>query len=264
MFTGLFLDASPAHFARVFSVNFQGVVHTLAAALPSMAGDASAAGGRHRRAVVVMGSTAGFAGAAGLSAYCASKAALRSLAACLRLEVLGLAPHLSIHLAAPGFADTPLVSGGAAASSPAGRALHAALVPLALPSPARIAAQVVAGVEAGTFLIPAGGPGATALAALARDPGGPGVAWFGGGGGSACARAAAFLVDAAAALPLVAAAACFRGMLERKTGAALGSVGLGRGVAPVTAAGGGGVKAPSAGGGGFNAASVVASTVAGA
>jgi len=225
-----------------------------------MAADAAEAGGAQRRAVLLCGSTAGFASAAGLSAYCASKAALRSLAGCLRLEMAGLAPALSVHLATPGFADTPLVAGGTAGASPAAGALHAALVPPVLPSAGTVASQILAGMAGGAFLIPAGGPGAAALAAVSRDPGGPGVAWVGGGGWVAAVANA--VVDAAAAVPLVAASAWFRGMLKRKTAAALASVGLGKGAVPVTkmAVGGGGRGKGGEGGGGVLVVAISASS----
>lgn len=248
----------------------QGVIHTLAAALPAMAADASTAGGTNRRAVVLMGSTAGFASAAGLGAYCASKAALRSLAGSLRLETLALAPALTVHLACPGFADTALVRAGSLAGGPAAAALHAALVPPVLPAPASVADTVVAGVGAGLFLVPAGGPGAVALAAVARDPGGPGVEWvarlvgsgwwpsWSGASGGLAARAAAatacaasWAADVAAAPVLAAAARWFRRVLEAKTGAALSRVGLGPGVAPSSAH----VRVGGGGGGGGNGAS---------
>ena len=100
----LLLEADVAHFERVWSINLMGVLHTLKAALPDMVQ-------RDRGCCVVTGSIGGFmgeclprarwltgcsrgrpscvacAGASGISAYCASKWAVRGLLESLRLEV---------------------------------------------------------------------------------------------------------------------------------------------------------------------------------
>lgn len=77
---GLFAAQPPALFERQVAVNLFGVANSLRAVLPQMRGEG---GGR----VAIVSSGAGLIGIPGYSAYCASKFALRGLAASLRAEV---------------------------------------------------------------------------------------------------------------------------------------------------------------------------------
>ncbi|KAK9816742.1 hypothetical protein WJX72_004457 [[Myrmecia] bisecta] len=80
-------------------VNYLGVVYTLKAVLPGMV----QRGSGH---AVITSSLLGVCGAAGVSAYAASKFALRGLADSIRTELLDTG--VSLHLACPGWIDTPL------------------------------------------------------------------------------------------------------------------------------------------------------------
>jgi hypothetical protein len=75
----------PAAMSDVIATNVLGVIHTLAPAVPLM----TAQGGGHLAAI---GSVAGFRGLAGKGAYCASKAAVKTLMDSwrLHLEPLGI------------------------------------------------------------------------------------------------------------------------------------------------------------------------------
>jgi NAD(P)-dependent dehydrogenase (short-subunit alcohol dehydrogenase family) len=87
--------------ARVFDVNYGGVVNTIAATLPEML-----AQGEGR--LVIVSSLAGYRRARpDISGYAASKAALVSLADGLDQELRG--SGVAVRLVAPGFIDTPLM-----------------------------------------------------------------------------------------------------------------------------------------------------------
>ena len=77
---GMFLEAGISHWERVNQINYLGVVYTLKAALPGMVQ-------RNAGRVIVTNSSGSFLGAAGISAYCASKHAVRGFLDALRLEV---------------------------------------------------------------------------------------------------------------------------------------------------------------------------------
>ncbi|KAK9790756.1 hypothetical protein WJX73_004357 [Symbiochloris irregularis] len=97
---GKFADKTSEFYEKLISVNYMGVVHTLKAALPTLAKQDSG----H---VMVTNSLAGYAGVTGLSAYCASKFAVRGLVETLRLEFMGTNVHF--HMACPGFTDTSMM-----------------------------------------------------------------------------------------------------------------------------------------------------------
>lgn len=78
----LFAEQDAAQFNRQVAVNLIGVANTMRLALPTMR-----AAGRGR--VLIIASGAGLVSIPGYSAYCASKAALRSFATSLRLEYKG-------------------------------------------------------------------------------------------------------------------------------------------------------------------------------
>jgi NAD(P)-dependent dehydrogenase (short-subunit alcohol dehydrogenase family) len=87
-------------FRRVFDVNVQGVVNSVAALLPHMIAR------RSGRLVFISSITAGQP-APGIAAYGASKAAISYLASALRLDVA--AYGLKVQLVVPGLIDTPLL-----------------------------------------------------------------------------------------------------------------------------------------------------------
>lgn len=88
-----------ATFDQVFGVNFRGPYFLLKHAVPAMADGGS---------ILLMSSTAAVQGIPALSAYAASKAALRSIGATLAVE---LAPRrIRVNTLCPGFIDTPFSS----------------------------------------------------------------------------------------------------------------------------------------------------------
>jgi 3-oxoacyl-[acyl-carrier protein] reductase len=96
-----FEHVSAEEWSRSYQVNVMGIVHTTAAALPAL----RAAGGG---CVVNVTSVAGARSRAGLSAYCAAKAAADSLTRTMALE---LAPDgIRVNAIAPGSLDTPMFS----------------------------------------------------------------------------------------------------------------------------------------------------------
>lgn len=84
-----FLEQDAAAFDRQISVNLTGVSNSVRAVLPGMHGKG---GGR----VMIVSSGAGLIGIPGYSAYCASKFALRGLAAALRAEMASAGISVSI------------------------------------------------------------------------------------------------------------------------------------------------------------------------
>ncbi|MFC3071889.1 SDR family oxidoreductase [Shinella pollutisoli] len=86
---GLFHDQPPELFERQVAVNLFGVANSVRAVLPDMR---AAGGGR----IAIVSSGAGLIGIPGYSGYCASKFALRGLAASLRAETAGHGISVSI------------------------------------------------------------------------------------------------------------------------------------------------------------------------
>ncbi|WP_411033327.1 SDR family oxidoreductase [Shinella sp. BYT-45] len=84
-----FLEQDPATFDRQISVNLTGVANSARSVLPGMR---EKGGGR----VLIVSSGAGLIGIPGYSAYCASKFALRGLAAALRAEMAPAGISVSI------------------------------------------------------------------------------------------------------------------------------------------------------------------------
>lgn len=122
-------DVTADHFGRHFSVNVQGAVFGLQAALPAM---------RDGGAVVLIGSVAGSLGVPGYGTYAATKAALRSYA---RTWTRELAPRgIRVNVVAPGPTDTAMM-----AAVPADvRASLIAPIPLGrLARPEEVASAVV-------------------------------------------------------------------------------------------------------------------------
>jgi 3alpha(or 20beta)-hydroxysteroid dehydrogenase len=103
MRTGPVATALPADYQLTFDVNVLGAVHGIQAVIPAM----RAAG---KGSVIVVSSVLGAAvGAAGMSPYAASKAAVSALARCAAIE---LGPDgIRVNTLLPGTIDTPMSAG---------------------------------------------------------------------------------------------------------------------------------------------------------
>lgn len=88
-----------ASIRSAFETNYMGVVHGLAAVLPRMIA-------RGRGHIAMTASIAGYRGMPRMGAYAPTKAALISLAECLRADLAGFGVQVSI--INPGFIDTPM------------------------------------------------------------------------------------------------------------------------------------------------------------
>jgi 3-dehydrosphinganine reductase len=96
---GHFEDIPVEQFEQLMQVNYMGTVHVLKEAVPRM----KARGAGY---IINIGSMAALVGVFGLSAYSASKFAVRGLTACLRSE---LKPHgIVVSLLCPPDTDTPM------------------------------------------------------------------------------------------------------------------------------------------------------------
>lgn len=102
---GYFTSLSAEDFDRVMRVNYLGTVHVLQHAVPEMV---RRKGGH----ILNVGSVASLLGVFGLSAYCASKFAVRGLTESLRYE---MKPHgIWVSLLCPPDTDTPMLAAEAA------------------------------------------------------------------------------------------------------------------------------------------------------
>lgn len=101
-----YFDAIPIEdFERLMRVNFMGTVHVLKHAVPAMIANRSG----H---ILNVASVAALLGVFGMSAYCASKFAVRGLSETLRAE---LKPHgIAVSLLCPPDTDTPMLAAEAA------------------------------------------------------------------------------------------------------------------------------------------------------
>lgn len=94
-------DMSPEAFEHSMRVNYLGSVNVLAAVLPRMRRDG-------KGTVAVVASVAGYRGLPKAASYAPTKAALISLAECLRTELEG--SGVSIRIVNPGFVATPMTA----------------------------------------------------------------------------------------------------------------------------------------------------------
>ncbi|CAL8465071.1 g4606 [Coccomyxa elongata] len=131
------------HWEKVNRINYMGVVCTLKAALPGMVA-------RRRGRVIVTNSSGGFMGAAGISAYCASKFAVRGLLDSLRLELINTG--VPVHMACPGFVNTTMIRQAQKEASDTVKKLKAAFVP-AMMTAEEVARYTWKGVERGQYVI---------------------------------------------------------------------------------------------------------------
>ncbi|HEX7134400.1 MAG TPA: SDR family oxidoreductase [Iamia sp.] len=140
---GLVEDLSPDDWDRIIDVNIRGTVHTVDAAYRQML---TQDGG----AIALVASLSGLVPTPLLVAYSASKAAVVGLGEALRPEA---ARHgIGVTIACPGPVETPLLD---RPSWTAGTEVRRHLVRSAGPAlaPARVAAAVLDGVEAGTAVV---------------------------------------------------------------------------------------------------------------
>jgi NADP-dependent 3-hydroxy acid dehydrogenase YdfG len=86
---------------QVIATNVQGVIHSIAAVLPGMVA-------RRRGHIAAVASMAGALGLPGAAAYCASKAAVRTLMESLRVDLWRLG--IRVTTICPGYVDTPLLT----------------------------------------------------------------------------------------------------------------------------------------------------------
>jgi len=100
-YLGAFEDTSPAAWRRVFDINVMGMVLMIRAFLPGMRSADT------RAAIVNIASTAGFAPAACMAAYAASKHAVVGLSEVLAMELDGT--PIGVTIVAPGIVNTNIV-----------------------------------------------------------------------------------------------------------------------------------------------------------
>lgn len=111
---GYFAEISVDDFDRVMGINYLGTLRILKHAVPDMVQ-------RRRGHILNVGSVASLLGVFGLSAYCASKFAVRGLTESLRSE---LKPHgVWVSLLCPPDTDTPMLAAEAALKPPETAAL---------------------------------------------------------------------------------------------------------------------------------------------
>lgn len=99
-FIGSFIETSAAQWQRIHEINVLGMVNLTRALLPSMLAD------RGAKSIVNVASAAGFAPAAYMSAYAASKHAVVGLSEVLAMELSGT--NVTVTMVAPGIINTPI------------------------------------------------------------------------------------------------------------------------------------------------------------
>ncbi|CAK0787278.1 hypothetical protein CVIRNUC_010496 [Coccomyxa viridis] len=117
---GMFLEEGLEHWELVNRINYLGVVYTLKAIMPDMVQ-------RNSGRIIVTNSSGSFMGAAGISAYCASKHAVRGFMDSLRLELINT--DIKVHMACPGFVNTSMIRNAQKKATETVRKLRKAFVP---------------------------------------------------------------------------------------------------------------------------------------
>lgn len=130
-----FVDQDGRDFDRQIAVNVTGVTNSLRSVLPAMLK-------RGRGRIGIVSSGAGLIGIPGYSAYCASKFALRGLAAALRLETAG--SGVSVSICFPPDTLTPQLEREVALRPPDAQAIMGRIRPLDAQT---VASIILAGVE---------------------------------------------------------------------------------------------------------------------
>jgi len=154
--TGLFAAVPADDFARQMDLNYMGVVRALKAVLPGMVA-------RRRGSVVLVSSGLALCGYAGYAAYAPTKWAVRGLAEVLRSELLPAnVAVFSVYppnMDTPGFAVENRTKPAATRAIEAGEPTHA---------PERVAAAILAALDAGQFNVCCGDVGIGLLARAAN------------------------------------------------------------------------------------------------
>jgi NAD(P)-dependent dehydrogenase (short-subunit alcohol dehydrogenase family) len=144
---GHFEEISMADFRWLMGINFWGVIYGTAYFLPLLK--------KERRAHIVnTSSLLGFFGAAGQSAYCASKFAVRGFTESLHHELLGT--NVGVTSVHPGFVRTSIASsakGGARAAAGLRADSLARFQKVARTAPEVAAAKILRGVERGAMRV---------------------------------------------------------------------------------------------------------------
>jgi len=156
---GCFADLPAAEVERLMRVNFMGTVHVLREAVPEMAA-------RGEGQVLNVASLAALVGVFGMSAYCASKFAVRGLTECLRSE---LKPHgVTVSLLCPPDTDTPMLAAERAERPAETEALSGSA---GVMTAAQVAAAALRGLRRGQAVILPGFEGKALAAAQRLIPG---------------------------------------------------------------------------------------------
>jgi NAD(P)-dependent dehydrogenase (short-subunit alcohol dehydrogenase family) len=100
-FAGPTVELAFAEWRRLMAVNVDGVFLSVKHAVPAMRR-------RGGGSIVIMSSVAGLRGSAGLSAYCASKGAVRLFAKAVALELAAGGDNIRVNTVHPGIIDTPI------------------------------------------------------------------------------------------------------------------------------------------------------------
>lgn len=103
------------YFAKIFAVNFFGVVNGLNTFVPHFENNKA-----ERKAIVVTGSKQGITNPPGNCAYNASKSAVKTITEYLSFDMAKSSPSTSVHLLVPGWTFTGLVGAGSGKEKPAG------------------------------------------------------------------------------------------------------------------------------------------------
>ncbi len=148
-YIGSFVDTPAAQWQRIHDINVMGMVNLTQALLPSMLAD------RRAKSIVNIASAAGFAPAAYMSAYAASKHAVVGLSEVLAMELDGT--NVTVTIVAPGIINTPI------SNSPRGQTVSSEQVEKLQQfyrkkgsTSERVGRDIVGAVKSGTMLLKTG------------------------------------------------------------------------------------------------------------